>query len=240
MENIQKQHSKSKNKGIKSIVFGLLVVATGVVLLLKNAGMLNEQATDLIFSWQMLLLAIGFINIWSEKFMFGLILMLVGGFFMATDFYGLPYTFINMFWPSLIILIGLSIIFGSRAFRLKKKEWDKSVSFDEQFEDVAIFAGSEKQLHCPNLKQGKIVAVFGGSKLNLHDCQISPEGCQIEINCIFGGTTLIFPSDWNVKLEVFNVFGGFTDQRQIQQVDTTKTVIIKGVCIFGGGELKSF
>lgn len=240
MKDFHNEHVKCKNRGIKSIIFGLVVVATGVALLMKNAGLIDPLTADVIFSWQMLLLAIGFVNIWGKEFLFGVILMLVGGFFLATDFYGLPYTFGNVFWPALIIIIGISIIFGSRMFHIKKKQWTKSESFEEYFEDVAVFGGSEKTLHCPNLKNGKIVAVFGGSKLNLNDCVPSTEGSQIDISCVFGGTSLIVPSDWNVKFEVFNIFGGFADQRKSGQVDITKTIIIKGVCIFGGGDLKSF
>jgi hypothetical protein len=48
------------------------------------------------------------------------------------------------------------------------------------------------------------------------------------------------PTDWNVKLEVFNIFGGYGDKRVRGQVDFNKTVIVKGVAIFGGGEIKSY
>ncbi len=150
------------------------------------------------------------------------------------------YVFFKTIGVILLILLLSRIFIEGIKLAKKKKQWTKSESFDEYFEDVAVFSGSEKVLHCPNLKQGKIVAVFGVSKLNLNNCSLYPEGAIIDINCVFGGTSLIIPSDWNVKFEVFNIFGGFADQRHSHQVDNTKTLIIKGVCIFGGGELKSF
>jgi len=57
---------------------------------------------------------------------------------------------------------------------------------------------------------------------------------------LFGGSSLIVPSDWNVKVEVFNIFGGYVDRRMSNQVDYNKTLVIKGVTIFGGGDVKSF
>jgi len=95
----------------------------------------------------------------------------------------------------------------------------------------------------PNFKGGSMVAIFGGSKVDLTHCGIA-EGDRpvIEMVCIFGGNSLMVPSDWNVKVEIFNIFGGYADKRigSQQTVDNKKTLVLKGVTIFGGGEVKSF
>jgi predicted membrane protein len=70
--------------------------------------------------------------------------------------------------------------------------------------------------------------------------ELAPGNVEIEIVAIFGGSTLVVPNDWNIKLEVFNIFGGYSDKRIRGQVDFNKTVIVKGVAIFGGGEIKSY
>ncbi len=60
---------------------------------------------------------------------------------------------------------------------------------------------------------------------------------------VFGGSKIIVPQDWDVKVEVSAVFGGFTDKRikspEIER-DLSRTLIIKGIAIFGGGELTNF
>jgi hypothetical protein len=63
---------------------------------------------------------------------------------------------------------------------------------------------------------------------------------MIEVVFIFGGSTMLVPADWNIQVEVFNIFGGYVDKRISSQIDPNKTVIIKGVTIFGGGEVKSY
>ena len=66
---------------------------------------------------------------------------------------------------------------------------------------------------------------------------------MIDILAIFGGSTLIVPKEWNVILDVFPLFGGFSNKiRRAPEtkIDMQKTLIIKGLVIFGGGEVKSF
>ena len=60
---------------------------------------------------------------------------------------------------------------------------------------------------------------------------------------IFGGAKFIIPEDWDVRIEVSAIFGGFSDKRHIRKDtprDPSKELIIKGVAIFGGGDIVSF
>jgi hypothetical protein len=59
---------------------------------------------------------------------------------------------------------------------------------------------------------------------------------------VFGGCKLIVPADWEIKVEVNAVFGGFSDKRLNLPTITEKSgkiLIIKGVAVFGGGEITS-
>ena len=222
----------------KSLTFGLLVLGLGLVWLLHNFGMIGDRTWEIIFSWQMLLIAIGVINVSNDSSRgIGWILIAIGGFFMVSDIYNLPMSFEHVFWPALLIMIGLVLIFGSsRIFRRR----DFTISKGEDFiEEVSIFSGRERIVNSLAFRRGKIVSVFGGSKIDLTKAELAQGNVEIEIVSIFGGSTLIIPSDWNVKLEVFNIFGGYGDKRIRGQVDFNKTVLVKGVALFGGGELKS-
>ncbi len=76
-------------------------------------------------------------------------------------------------------------------------------------------------------------------EINLLQSTISKEGAHIELVAAFGGLNLIVPSDWTVKTEVVSIFGGFADKRILSAVSPDKQLTVKGVCIFGGGEIKS-
>jgi predicted membrane protein len=223
----------------KSLVFGLFVLGLGFAWLLHNFGIIGDRAWDVIFSWQMLLIAIGVINISNDSSRgVGWILVAVGGFFMVSEYYDLPTSFRHVFWPALLIIIGLVLIFGSgRIFRRR----DFTISKGEDFiEEVAVFGGRDRVVNSQAFRGGKIVSVFGGSKLDLTKVELAQGNVEIEIVSIFGGSTLLIPTDWNVKLEVFNIFGGYGDKRIRGQVDFNKTIVVKGVAIFGGGEIKSY
>jgi predicted membrane protein len=233
----ERRHHRSPGK---SVAFGVLVIIAGLLLLARNAGMLEPSVSRVIFSWEMLLVAIGFLNIFGKHSIWsGLILISIGAFFLLVDFFSLPFTLWHVFWPVLIIFIGLSLIFGTSRIR-KRHVYQDTTSSDDYFEDIAIFGGGERKIMSQEFKGGNIVAVFGGSKIDLSHAVLSPGTNVIEIVAAFGGSALMVPADWNVKVEVFNIFGGYVDKRMVQQVDPSKTLIIKGVTIFGGGEIRNF
>ena len=229
----------------KAAALGILVIAAGLLLLARNTGFLDPAVSRIIFSWEMLLIAIGVINIfWRQSFWSGVILIGIGGFFLLVNFYHMPFSTWQLFLPALIILVGLKMIFGTSHLgkrMFKDPIFNNTVGNEDFFEDIAVFGGGDRKVVTPNFKGGRMVAAFGGSKVDLTHCNIAPgDRPVIEVVSIFGGTGLLVPSDWNVKVEVFNIFGGYSDKRIASQVDFNKTLIIKGITIFGGGEVKSF
>jgi predicted membrane protein len=229
----------------KAAALGVIVIAAGLLLLARNTGFLDQSLSRILFSWEMLLIAIGVVNIFLRQSLWsGIILIGIGSFFLLVNFYHMPFDTWQLFLPALIILVGLKMIFGSSRFgnrMFKEPLFTHSVGSEDFFEDVAVFGGGERKIVTPNFKGGRMVAIFGGSKVDLTHCNIAPgDRPMVEVVSMFGGSGLIVPSDWNVKVEVFNIFGGYVDKRISSQVDYNKTLIIKGVTIFGGGEVKSF
>jgi len=106
---------------------------------------------------------------------------------------------------------------------------------------VNVFSGAERQLITENFMGGKVTSIFGGGEVDLTRSSLAPGNNIVEITCIFGGTTLIVPESWNVIIDVTPILGGFSDGRKIGSDvirDTTRSLTVKGVVIFGGGELK--
>jgi predicted membrane protein len=229
----------------KAAALGVLVIAAGLLLLARNTGFLDPSISRILFSWEMLLIAIGVVNIfWRQSLWAGIILIGIGGFFLLVNFYHMPFDTWQLFLPALIILVGLKMIFGPSRLEkgmFRQPMFNHTVGSEDFFEDIAIFGGGERKVVTPNFKGGKMVAMFGGSKVDLTHSNIAPgDRPMVEVVSIFGGSGLVVPSDWNVKVEVFNIFGGYVDKRISSQVDYNKTLIIKGVTIFGGGEVKSY
>ncbi|HOW40501.1 MAG TPA: DUF5668 domain-containing protein [Bacteroidales bacterium] len=224
-------------------IIGVVLVLVGAFLIMRNSGIFPGFIDHIIFSWPMLLVTIGLvITIGSAgNKTGGIIVMAVGAFFLLPHIFRETFDF-NMFWPSIFIIIGLIFIFTKR-----KGGW-KGVSTSSQVGDdfidiINIFSGGERQIITDNFRGGKITSIFGGSEIDLTQARLAPGISEIEVACVFGGTTIIVPNDWNVKVEVVPVLGGFGDERKVtlgKPLDTSKQLIIKGAVVFGGGELKSY
>ncbi len=184
----------------KTMVVGVLIIAFGLLFMMRNMDLIDRQTWRMIFSWPMLLVALGVVNLAERKFTWGLVLLAVGSVFLADRFYDLPYNLFTFFWPAIIILIGIGLIFSNSCtkFRIRRNKPDISDAEGDLIDESAIFGGSERTIHSLNFRGGEIVSIFGGSKIDLTQCQLSPGRNEIEMTAIFGGSTLIVPNDWNI------------------------------------------
>lgn len=227
----------------KRLIVGVIIVLVGLVILASNFGVLPSNIKYYLFHWEVIIMGIGLIALLtSEHKGTGIILIAVGGAFYLRNFIDLHFNFWQLFIPSMIILLGLVLIFRRRM----EHEDDKRIlePGEDYLDDVAIFGGSEKVVNSKSFKGGKITAVFGGSNFNMSHARLASGVQVIDIFALFGGTTFIVPEDWNIKVKVVSIFGGFSDKhkltKSVNENETESMLIVKGLAIFGGGEIKSF
>lgn len=245
MENETNKPAKNAAETSNRFIIGILLIIAGFILILRKTTVLPEPLDhfidDIIFSWQMLLIVIGVITLaGSDNKTPGIVLISVGGFFMIPELFTDFFRSFNFFWPALFIVIGVVLLINSK--RLVNTLHYTSGSKADMIDYVNIFSGAERQLITNNFLGGKVTSIFGGGEVDLTRSSLAPGDNVIEITCIFGGTTLIVPENWNVILNVTPILGGFSDSRRIGSdviKDTTRSLTIRGTVIFGGGELKS-
>jgi predicted membrane protein len=221
---------------------GVILVLVGLSLVMRNTGIFPGFIDHVIFSWPMLLVAIGLVmTLGASEKTAGVIVMAVGGFFLIPMIFRETFHAYNIFWPSIFIIIGVIFIFS------KHHGWgsvkSRGMIGDDYIDYVNIFSGGERQIVSDNFKGGKITAIFGGIELDLTKAKLAPGRSELEIACIFGGATFIVPDDWLVSIDVTPILGGFSDSRKIspgRTVDPSKQLVLKGAVIFGGGEVKSY
>lgn len=237
-------------------------VWTGVfILLIGVAALIKATVTDLpswFFSWQTFLIALGvFIGIkhgfrGASWFVF----MLVGGAFLIPEIYP-EITIRRYIWPVVLIVIGLFIMLrhrvrftgpgnekksgstpGTENATVNEESGDSTEDF---INTSSIFGGTSKNILSKNFKGGSVVNVFGGTELFLGQADINGTAV-IDTTTIFGGLTLVIPSNWTVKSQATVIFGGLEDKRSITPVTdgTEKILIIKGTVMFGGIDIKNY
>jgi predicted membrane protein len=108
-------------------------------------------------------------------------------------------------------------------------------------ESVSVFGGNHRQVYSKNFKGGEVVAVVGGSDINL--TQADFEGViRMDVVAVFGGVKIVVPPGWEVRSEVTAIFGGLDDRRTlgVPAVEPRKILIIEGVAMFGGVDIRNF
>jgi len=260
MENEVKNSFRSGyNKGLG---FGLVLMLIGIIYLLSNFGLIPFELKSVIISWQMLLIIIGVVKLVQGRFMAGLIIIFVGGFFIIPKVVpALDGQFIHIYWPLLLIAAGIVILlkhlFGPKwGFEPWESKWRNhnqhhhSYKYDRSkwqdnyatpgFSKNSVFGSGDHIVLDPEFKGGDLNAVFGGITLDLRRTNLPVGETILEVNAVFGGITIYVPVDWFVETHLDAVFGGFQDNRlKKEPLDTTRKLLITGSCVFGGGELRN-
>jgi predicted membrane protein len=229
----------------KRIYLGVFLIAIGGLWILERLDLIPDIWEDIFISWQMLLIGIGVFSLIGGNKTTGIILIIIGGFFLIDDIFVIPRELRQIGWPLVIIGIGVVLLV---THGLKKTpppiNNQKNTTGMDYFDDFVVFGGREVFINSQNFLGGKTTSMFGGTEYDLRQAQLSENGAVIECVSIFGGCGFKVPPDWTIKNEVTAIFGAFSDKRgatfgQIVS-NPSKTLIIKGFSAFGGVEIKHF
>lgn len=219
-EERSREHSRKRNNNTSSAVtVGIILVLIGCVFILSNIGLLSWEWKHFLISWQMLLIVIGVICLSNRNVAAGVILVLIGGFFitpkltMVLPGIGINHNFIDNFWPILICFGGLALILSSRNRRDRRYH-------HSNYNHSAGYTSPE-----PGTGNSSSAGMYGSSKNNegyIDFSYIFSGGDEIimdpifkggSIRAIFGGATIdlrrtSLPEDQPTYLKIDAVFGG--------------------------------
>lgn len=242
IENERSFPHRERNHGGR-VVAGLIIVAVGAGLLARKMGV---DIPGWLFTWQVLLIVLGFFFGAKSGFRgFGWTIPVLIGLVMLVDEM-MPGMYLQRYlWPVLLIVAGLFMIFRPRSHckgpwtRYKENRGEQSM--ENTIDTTAIFGGVEKTIASKDFRGGEVNCVFGGAEIDLSQADIKGT-VVLEANQIFGGTKLIIPPHWQLQSEVTAILGGIEDKRVVlkEGTDPDKVLILKGTCILGGMEIKSY
>ena len=244
------EHKSHYDNYQKKGMLGIIVILAGLALLLFNTGFIPDYFRHIIISWPMLLVAIGIVSlIGAENRIPGIILVVIGGFFLFPRIFDLNIDFAHLFWPLILICLGILILFRrfphprDWSHRLGTSPRNVTAASDQGFvfEDH-IFSSTEKRIINKEFKGGRVNVIFGGIKLDLTQASLAEGTHDLEVNVIFGGATIIVPCEWKIQLKNTSVFGGFSDKRFCikEAADPSRVLTIRASAVFGGGEIKTY
>lgn len=221
------------------IFAGMFIIALGFIFLLGSLGKLSV-GSFIAGYWPLILVAVGCWQLLANRFRDsgpGIILIVLGAFFMLAkwDVFGVDAW--KIFWPGLIIAAGLWVLLrpGTRGFSgtvpaVKEDDINTSV----------IFSGGSRRIESERFKGGRATALFGSLELDFTPTRLEGNQATVELTATFGGIGIRVPRDWKVVSESHALFGGVEDKRSssVPAAENPPTLFIRATVLFGGIDVK--
>ena len=95
------------------ILIASLFILSGILLFARNMGWITSEVFDMIVSWHSLLIILGIYSMIRRHFIGGIILLLIGLYFLIGGLSWLPENSQAMVWPIALITAGVLFFFKS-------------------------------------------------------------------------------------------------------------------------------
>ena len=228
-------------KQFRAIIWGVAIIALGVILGGKALGLFNF---DIFFDgwWSLFIIVPAAIGLVTEKGKLGSLFMLALGVILLLAAQGVfGDDSWNVAWKMILaaffIILGVGIIFRSVFRADNDKEVEKKVKDlgdDKKMDSqVAVFSGSERVYNDEVFSGSNLVAVFGGADLDLRKANFTKD-TVIKAFCLFGGIDIHLPEDVQVKVKSGFIFGGCSDERKGETGKGKYTIYLDAAGGFGG------
>lgn len=224
-------------KKVSSVLWGLVLIAIGIVVGLKAFGM----DINIFFDgwWTLFIIVPCVIGLFTEREKTGnLIGIAIGVFLLLCCQNILSFALLwKLLLPAIIIIVGLKMIFGG-LFGNKANEMINVMKQNGSSPRMgcATFSGCNMICDGEVFEGAELTAVFGGVKCDLRNAVIEKD-CAITTSAIFGGIDILVPPNVNVKTNTTSIFGGVSNKAKNNK-DNAVTVYISGTCMFGGVDIK--
>lgn len=150
---------------------------------------------------------------------------------IANHFYDiLPIPNQSLFWASILIVMGVSVLTHSNRTWNGKKWWydgKKTILTDKE---VAFGTGTFYKQE-QDLVDDQVEVAFGNAKIYYDNAEMLGDSATLKIEVGFGNAVIFVPQHWRVDLKVETFCG--VAKADTPLAPTSKTLIIRGDVAFG-------
>lgn len=207
------------------LVFGLAVLAAGVIFWLDRIGYIRD-ARDYLQWWPLALIVLALTNLPYRRWFSAAFWTVVGTYFLL-PLLGLPrfhiWRIIGL-WPLIISAGGAALIVQAL----------RSAHRPSSFRAVAVMGGNVRKVGA-QFKGGEALAVMGGCDLDFSTSTIAGEAI-IDVLAFWGAIAIKVPRGWRVVDEVTPILGGY-DNKTDGAPDGAPRLIVRGAVIGAGIEV---
>ena len=224
-------------KNTEKIVWGILLIAVGVIFALNSLGIWN---VELFFDgwWTLFLIVPCGIGLFTEREKLGnLIGLLIGVFLLLCCQDVLEFKLLwKLLVPAVIVLVGVKLLFGA-LFDRKAREAcaELQAKAGAQRSGCGIFSGCDMKLDGQVFEGAELNAIFGGVDCDLRNAIIEKD-CMIKATAVFGGIDIKVPDTVKVQVNSTSIFGGATNKASGK--NGAATIYVSATCLFGGVDIQ--
>lgn len=228
-------------KNLSRILWGIVLVVIGVIWGLNRTGVTD---INIFFDgwWTLFIIvpsAISLVNPKNNGKVSSVICLVIGIFLLlgSLDIFDFDILW-EILLPAIVVIIGLSLIFGNRV-KTDVKEKIDNADFSNTEVITATFGEQNINKAGEKFEKANLDTVFGAIKLDLRDADLKNE-TYIKASAIFAGITILVPKDVEVKIKSTPIFGGVTNEVLDEKANKNakKTIYVDGFALFGGIEIK--
>ena len=192
-------------KSLTRTIIGLLIVAVGASFLLTNLNILPFDV-GIAQWWPLFIVAGGVVMLLSDvrNYLWAMLVIGLGALLQLKQFGIVDVNPWQLFWPAIIIVLGVSVMTSRGSSRGKIAASDR--------EDVmAILSGSEVRVESKDFKGSRVTSICGGAMIDLRKAVIKKEA-TIDVFAFWGGIEIIVPEHVMVKNNTSVIMGGVEQQ----------------------------
>lgn len=245
----------NKDDGRKTTAYILIGVAAYIVL--ANTGLLDWIGIGALVRWafrtafDLLPTAILIMGVlWltrskdGDKPLVAWFITIFGGILLVSQFNLFGLSFGEMFLPMWLVIIAFMIMNPRKLLPRRLNSQNEDIAEgDGKIQLIAFMGGGELKYTTRNLKGGDVVCFWGGYQIDFTDADMEGDSMQLNLICIMGGAEITIPSNWEVeKRGAICIMGGFANKTKClaEQLELPrKKLIISGLALMGGGEVKN-
>ena len=227
------------------VLFGVLVIAVGVLFLVDKAGI--AELDGLLDWWPSLIILYGAWRLIANRFrsLFLPLLLIFGGVVLQLQQLDTADVF-GTIWPAFLIALGVAIVIGGMRSRNRRQRGGSSSHSASTIIDVDLgapadaddgtlhaVAGSQDRIVSGDFYDGSINVVMGNGTLDMRDATIVGKPATLEVSVVMGEVKVRVPAEWNVRIVNSSQMGDTKDTRRSQNNSDDPDLIIRGSVTMG-------
>lgn len=217
------------------VIFGLVLMLVGIAFTLDHLNIV--EADRVLAYWPIGLIVTGMVMLSQigrgQGGALGGMLFVVAGSWLLLDNLDMIDVSLVGFWPILLIIGGAVLLWqGLGHPRERPTAATASVTA------IAVLSGVNRGSNSQQFRGGDLAAFMGGCEIDLRQAAIHGEAV-IDVFAMWGGIEIRVPENWTVVGRVTPLMGGFDDTTRAPAEATAHTLVVRGIVVMGGIEVKN-